>query len=204
MKNTEQEQIRQEIRERMKEFVGRMEFTEQGITLVNGSMAEIVKRLSHAGEIEVGPTNDPSSNGEIRLGEGVPLDILPLIPGALPEVSEYGKYHVMQGGGIIGYVTYAGQPEQDMMNCVFRIGTKAAFTSAKTKEKSFSTDGNGLRHKYKVFKADTGEAIENCFVLRPDRDRAARDALRAYIVSTENLDLARDLDDWLHTLEEGR
>lgn len=59
---------------------------------------------------------------------------------------------------------------------------------------------NGLRRKYIVFKSDTGKPVENCFVLRPDRDRAARDALRAYIVSTDNLDLARDLDDWLNAL----
>lgn len=60
---------------------------------------------------------------------------------------------------------------------------------------------DGLKRKYIVFKSDTGEPVENCFVLRPDRDRAARDALRAYIVSTENLELAMDLDAWLKSLE---
>lgn len=71
----------------------------------------------------------------------------------------------------------------------------------KTNVELSSAGRNGLRRKYNVFKADTGEPVENCFVLRPERDVAARDALRAYIVATDNLELARDLDDWLNELQ---
>lgn len=122
------EKAMQEIAEKLQEFAGRVEFTPKGIAQVNAHASELVRRIYGAGEIEVGPTNDLSSNGEIRLAEGVPLDILALIPGAMPrQVSEYGKYHVIQGGGIIGYVTYAGQPEQNTTGCAY-IGTKATFT----------------------------------------------------------------------------
>lgn len=55
----------------------------------------------------------------------------------------------------------------------------------------------GLKLKFLVFKADTGERIENCFVLRPDKDRAAVEALRAYAEATDNKTLAEDIYNWI-------
>lgn len=55
----------------------------------------------------------------------------------------------------------------------------------------------GLKRKFLVFKSDTGEMIENCFVLRPDKDQAAVAALRAYAGATDNKTLANDIIDWV-------
>ena len=57
--------------------------------------------------------------------------------------------------------------------------------------------GEGLRCKYIVRKADTGEGVGGCFVLRPDRDRAAVAALRAYAAATDNDVLATDILNWV-------
>lgn len=43
----------------------------------------------------------------------------------------------------------------------------------------------GLKVKYNVFKVEDGGIVNNCFVLRPDKDPAAVDALRAYAASTD-------------------
>lgn len=55
----------------------------------------------------------------------------------------------------------------------------------------------GLFPKYIVRKAATNEIVENCFVLRPDRDPAAMIALRAYAKACNNLELARDIFEWV-------
>lgn len=60
----------------------------------------------------------------------------------------------------------------------------------------------GLRHKYDVRKAGTGEAVTDCFVLRPDRDPAARVALLAYAHATEDHALAHDLELWVQALQD--
>ena len=60
----------------------------------------------------------------------------------------------------------------------------------------------GLKRKYFVFKSDTGELVENCFILRPDRDETAKEALRAYARSTDNKQLAHDIFCWVGPLEE--
>ncbi len=57
----------------------------------------------------------------------------------------------------------------------------------------------GLKTKYIVRKADTGEAVENCFVLRPGKDWAARYAVRAYADMTRNMALRDDLLEWVGT-----
>ena len=49
----------------------------------------------------------------------------------------------------------------------------------------------GLYAKYDVTK--DGESVEDCFVLEPEDDRAARAALKAYAAATENDELAEDL-----------
>ena len=51
----------------------------------------------------------------------------------------------------------------------------------------------GLKAKYLVFKADTGEMVDNCFILRPDKDAVAVEALRAYAKVTDNETLAKDI-----------
>ena len=55
----------------------------------------------------------------------------------------------------------------------------------------------GLTQKYTVFKNGTGERVENCFVLRPDKDPAAVAALRAYSEATDNKSLASDIINWV-------
>ena len=55
----------------------------------------------------------------------------------------------------------------------------------------------GLKAKYLVFKADTGEILENCFILRPDKDPTAVEALRAYANATDNKTLAEDIYGWV-------
>lgn len=55
----------------------------------------------------------------------------------------------------------------------------------------------GLKAKYLVFKGDTGERIDNCFVLRLGKDPAAVEALRAYANATDNGILAEDIYNWV-------
>ena len=55
----------------------------------------------------------------------------------------------------------------------------------------------GLKAKYLVFKADTGEMVDNCFILRPDKDAVAVEALRAYAKVTDNETLAKDIYNWV-------
>lgn len=55
----------------------------------------------------------------------------------------------------------------------------------------------GLKRKFLVFKSDTGEMVENCFVLRPDKDPAAVAALRAYAAATDNDTLSADIINWV-------
>lgn len=56
---------------------------------------------------------------------------------------------------------------------------------------------NGLKDKDLVFKANTGEKVENCFVLRPDKDSAAVAALRTYAEAADNDTLANDIYCWV-------
>ncbi len=60
-----------------------------------------------------------------------------------------------------------------------------------------ATTGEGLRCKYIVRKADTGDGVDGCFVLRPDRDRAAIAALRAYAAATDDKALSADIINWV-------
>ena len=60
----------------------------------------------------------------------------------------------------------------------------------------------GLKRKYIVLKADTGEDVSDCFVLRPAKDKAAVEALRAYAKATDNDLLATDIYRWVGSLPE--
>lgn len=64
-------------------------------------------------------------------------------------------------------------------------------------------DTDGLKRKYIVLKSDTGEIIDNFFVLRPDKDGAAIVALVAYANSTGNKKLANDILGWIDDLSGG-
>lgn len=57
-------------------------------------------------------------------------------------------------------------------------------------------DTEGLTVKYRVYKARNGEPVENCFVLRPDKDSAAYHALIAYALHTDNETLRDDILAW--------
>ena len=61
---------------------------------------------------------------------------------------------------------------------------------------------DGLKRKYIIVKADTGEEIQDCFVLRPAKDKAAIKAILAYANATENKTLAADLFLWMERLKE--
>lgn len=62
----------------------------------------------------------------------------------------------------------------------------------------------GLKRKFLVFKSDTGKIVENCFVLRPDKDPAAVEALRVYARATDNAALSADIFNWVGKGEERR
>lgn len=63
----------------------------------------------------------------------------------------------------------------------------------------------GLYAKYEIRKKDTGELVEGCFVLRPDRDIAALRALETYAETTENRELAFQINLWLdHGIKENK
>ena len=64
-------------------------------------------------------------------------------------------------------------------------------------------DYPGLKRKYIVLKSDTGELVDGCFVLRPDKDEAAIAALVAYAGATGNKQLAADILAWIDVLSGG-
>lgn len=55
----------------------------------------------------------------------------------------------------------------------------------------------GLYNKYMVVKVVDGTVIENCFILRPDKDPAAVKALQAYAAAADNGRLAYDIWAWV-------
>lgn len=59
---------------------------------------------------------------------------------------------------------------------------------------------DGLKRKYVVLKSDSGEPVEDCFVLRPDKDKAAIVALLAYAGATDNQVLAKDIRAWISAI----
>lgn len=56
---------------------------------------------------------------------------------------------------------------------------------------------DGLYDKYLVIKKVDGTTIEDCFILRPEKDPAAVAAIQAYAAATENKRLADDLYRWV-------
>lgn len=70
-------------------------------------------------------------------------------------------------------------------------------------EETMDDKERGLYHKYNVTKVDTGEAVQNCIVLRPDRDKAAWDALWDYAsyIAVDSPQFATQLGNWLNGME---
>jgi hypothetical protein len=58
----------------------------------------------------------------------------------------------------------------------------------------------GLYHKYDVVKKD-GKVVSNFFVLRPDRDPAARAALITYAQVTDNTILKDEIEQWVRLMD---
>ena len=54
-----------------------------------------------------------------------------------------------------------------------------------------------LKTKFIVYRAYTGERVNDCFVLRPEKDPAAVAAIRAYANATDNNVLRHDLLMWI-------
>lgn len=52
---------------------------------------------------------------------------------------------------------------------------------------------DGLRQKYRVYKTKDNTPVDGCFVLRPEKDHAARIALEAYAKATDNKALSEDI-----------
>lgn len=67
-------------------------------------------------------------------------------------------------------------------------------------------DDRGLYQKYTVTNAETGEEVEGCFVLKPENDTAARQALLSYALwcEPEQPQLAQDLRRWVLAILEGK
>ena len=64
-------------------------------------------------------------------------------------------------------------------------------------------DERGLYPKYDVCRTNDGSPVSDfCFVLKPEMDPAAREALRAYAMATPNLRLQTELIVWLQRFEE--
>jgi len=61
-----------------------------------------------------------------------------------------------------------------------------------------SDEERGLYNKYEVTKG--GDPVENFFVLEPEDDLAAREALIRYAEETDNEELADDLREWIVTI----
>lgn len=59
------------------------------------------------------------------------------------------------------------------------------------------SEQKGLYDKYMVIKVVDGTVIEDCFILRPDKDPAAVKAMQAYAAATENKTLADDIYKWV-------
>lgn len=56
-------------------------------------------------------------------------------------------------------------------------------------------DELGLYEKFEVYRG--GELVDDCFVLRPEVDPAAYEALKTYADETDNETLGADLREWI-------
>ncbi|WP_238649744.1 hypothetical protein [Paenibacillus piscarius] len=60
----------------------------------------------------------------------------------------------------------------------------------------------GLYNKYRILHRESGAEVEGaCFVLRPDKDAAARSALLQYAEATDNMELSADIWKWMQSID---
>nr|DAQ52662.1 MAG TPA: hypothetical protein [Caudoviricetes sp.] len=98
--------------------------------------------------------------------------------------SLWGEWNAMMSvlNSIGGYDRLRKLAKADREGCVIVTGVPP------------TDDGrDGLRQKYRVYKAKDNMPVDGCFVLRPEKDPAARIALEAYAKATENKVLAEDI-----------
>lgn len=62
--------------------------------------------------------------------------------------------------------------------------------------------GEGLYGKYEVYK--DGEPQDGCFVLKPESDPVALEALKAYATETDDHFLAAELSYWIADIERSK
>ena len=60
-----------------------------------------------------------------------------------------------------------------------------------------AADKSGLYGKYMVIKVVDGTVIEDCFILRPEKDPAAVKAMQAYAAATDDKELADAIYKWV-------
>ena len=84
-----------------------------------------------------------------------------------------------------------------LLNIEREIKAAPTVIQADVRPQPFVNDYAGLKVKYVVRKVSNGELVDDCFVLRPDKDKAAIAALEAYADATENQVLAADIHRWL-------
>lgn len=84
--------------------------------------------------------------------------------------------------------------------CAAKIAL-AAIDIVRNTTPPYDPDYPGLKHKYNVYKAEDWSRVENCFVLRPDKDPAARMALLEYANQTDSKSLERDIRRWVQRSE---
>lgn len=61
------------------------------------------------------------------------------------------------------------------------------------------SEKSGLYDKYEVY--EDGEPVDDCFVLEPESDEAARVALWAYAMACDDDELQRDIITWIAGME---
>lgn len=74
---------------------------------------------------------------------------------------------------------------------------RLAGAALRAQQERENSEPKGLFGKYIVRKTSDGTAVDNCFVLRPEKDPAAITAIRAYAEATDNSTLATDLLQWV-------
>ncbi len=95
-------------------------YTDATIQKVNNECIALVRRYIEMGELEIG------ASGDCIWVYNAPLDILPLIPMACPEISDRGTYDVMCGLKRLGRVAYGGPPEPGEPGTII-VGAKTNF-----------------------------------------------------------------------------
>lgn len=92
----------------------------------------------------------------------------------------------------------AGTDEPEDRSDVRGPKPKASPAVESGEDETGGIDRSGLYDKYEVYKDD--DPVLNCFVLEPESDSAAREALIRYSEATNDENLADDLREWVTDL----